>query len=201
MSKVLTCHRRDVSCQKSAIFNAFQWRAISHRHCETWRLSVYNHERAAVEEPDQEEVYSFGERSRRLPGVTRKAAVIDETDELRRRSRIIRKTIERRSFPQWLSRYAPGGANEISKFCQRNNITKELKAAVELADRCFWGSAIKLEKSADPETGSVQIALSLTIRGKSPDEVLDAYYAFGEKLIGVVPSEKRRFLVVSYDME
>jgi hypothetical protein len=182
--EVWSRHRRDVSRQKFDVSCAFQWGLFFHRHyglSETGTRSPYNREPRAAQEKEE-------------------LATRKETDEIRKRSRIVRKIEERRSFARWLSRYAPEGADDISKFCELNNITKELRAAAELADRCFWGSALKLEKLADPETGNVQIVLSLTIRGRPSDEVLDAYYIFGEKLLNVVSSEKRGFLAMSFDM-
>jgi hypothetical protein len=92
------------------------------------------------------------------------------------------------------------GNGGIFEFCQQKGILHELKAAISLAETCFWSSDLKLEKESDPETGDTKVVISLSIRGKSRQQVLGAYDAYRTEILRAVPWPQRGFMGLSYDI-
>jgi hypothetical protein len=100
----------------------------------------------------------------------------------------------------WFQRYAGPAAKEILAFCERHDLVKELKDAVNLAEKCFQPSIIRLEEDIDPETDDKQIVISLSVCNKSRQAVLGDYRDFTRQSVKILPWPKSSFIRLSYDI-
>src|ERR1022692_189867 len=86
---------------------------------------------------------------------------------------------------QWFRKYAGQAADGILNFCKTHGILKEVKRAVNLAEKCFQPFVVRLEEYIDPETDDKQVMIALSVRGKSREEVLAAYHSYAQQSINI----------------
>jgi ribosomal protein L28 len=101
---------------------------------------------------------------------------------------------------QWFRKYAGQAADGILNFCKTHGILKEVKRAVNLAEKCFQPFVVRLEEYIDPETDDKQVMIALSVRGKSREEVLAAYHSYTQQSINILPWPKSNLIGLSYDI-
>jgi hypothetical protein len=90
---------------------------------------------------------------------------------------------------------------EVLDFCAREDIGKELDAAIELARTHFCitaGPVVQLEQ--DPELDNYYLVLEITIRGDTA-EIVAAHKEFARQWSSMVPWPKSERVRLVYDID
>jgi len=101
---------------------------------------------------------------------------------------------------RWFRKYAGSAASGLLSFCKMHNIVKDVKIAVNLAEKCFQPSSVRLEEDIDPETDEKKMRIRLSVQNQFRQEVLVAYRDFTRQLSTIMPRDKSAFIRLSYDI-